>query len=52
MGSTGNNTGAREHVDKIFEDMDANADGKITMDEFVAYCNNNPEVRESMAVLP
>ncbi len=49
-GST--NSEARHHVDKIFDNMDTNADGKITIDEFVNYCNSHKDVRESMAALP
>ena len=42
----------RGHVDKVFETMDTNSDGQITIEEFVNYCNTHTEVRESMSVLP
>jgi Ca2+-binding EF-hand superfamily protein len=43
---------AKDHVSRIFNKMNTNCDGKISLDEFVAYCTNVPEVRESMSVLP
>lgn len=40
------------HVNKVFDMMDANSDGKVTMEEFVHYCNSHQEVRESINFLP
>lgn len=40
------------HVDKIFETMDTNSDGKVTLEEFINYCNTNKSVRDSMSYLP
>ncbi len=43
---------ARVHVNKVFDMMDTNADGKVTMEEFVQYCNSHRAVRESIEALP
>ena len=40
------------HVNKVFDSMDTNSDGKITLEEFVNYCNTHRSVRESMSYLP
>ena len=41
---------SHEHVDKIFDTMDLNRDGLISMDEFLAYCTTSKDVRDSMMV--
>lgn len=54
MGGTGTGTGsneARKHVNRVFETMDLNQDGYISVDEFVQYCTSQQEVRDSMTVL-
>ena len=40
----------KEHVNQVFELMDTNHDGKVTIDEFFNYCNTYQG--ESMAALP
>ncbi|XP_059081262.1 uncharacterized protein LOC131879074 isoform X2 [Tigriopus californicus] len=54
MGSknTSNTLDAHINVDRIFETMDLNRDGLISMEEFVQYCTSTTEVRESLEVLP
>lgn len=53
MGGTGavGNINARQHVDKVFEDMDLNQDGTISVDEFLIYCTSHQDVAESLTVL-
>ena len=41
---------SQAHVSKIFETMDLNHDGKITLDEFVTYCTTKEDVRQSLTV--
>lgn len=52
MGSknTSNTLDAHSNVDRIFETMDLNRDGLISMEEFVQYCTSTTEVRESLEV--
>ena len=52
MGGTGavGNNEARKHVNKVFETMDLNQDGYISMDEFMTYCNSNQDVSRSLTV--
>lgn len=42
---------AKQHVNRVFETMDLNHDGYISVDEFVTYCTTQEEVKESMLVL-
>lgn len=42
----------KAHVNNVFDLMDTNCDGKVTMEEFVHYCNTHRNVRESIAFLP
>ena len=53
MGGTGSVGGnqARQHVDKVFETMDLNQDGTISVDEFMIYCTSHQDVAESLTVL-
>lgn len=53
MGGTGSVGGneARQHVNKVFETMDLNQDGTISMDEFMAYCTSHQDVTESLTTL-
>ena len=46
------NESVRSHVDKVFDCMDTNADGKVSMEEFTHYCNSQTCVKEAFAVLP
>lgn len=39
-----------DQVEKIFERMDQNSDGTISIEEFLEYCNSSPEVQYSMTV--
>ena len=52
MGGTGQVGGneARQHVNKVFETMDLNEDGYISVDEFLTYCTSQQEVKESLTV--
>ena len=52
MGGTGSVGGneARQHVNKVFETMDLNQDGTISMEEFMAYCTSHQDVTESLTV--
>jgi len=52
MGSDSSHQANAAHVNKIFERMDTNCDEKVTLDEFIYYCNNHQNVRESMSYLP
>jgi len=52
MGSDSSHQANTAHVNKIFERMDTNSDEKVTLDEFIYYCNNHQNVRESMSYLP
>ncbi|XP_055681194.1 Kv channel-interacting protein 1-like isoform X2 [Lutzomyia longipalpis] len=40
----------REKVDRIFQKMDTNSDGVITLDEFLDCCQNDEAISRSMAV--
>ena len=51
-GQHGKLISAKEHVDKVFETMDSNQDGKVTIEEFLVYCNSNQTCRESLTVFP
>lgn len=51
-GNRPNNYEAKKHVEKVFDNMDTNQDGRVTMEEFLIYCNSNQACRESLAVLP
>lgn len=52
MGGTGSVGGneARQHVNKVFETMDLNQDGTISMEEFMSYCTSHQEITESICV--
>ena len=41
---------SQAHITRIFETMDLNHDGKITLDEFVTYCTTQEGVRQSLTV--
>jgi len=53
MGGTGQVGGneARQHVNKVFETMDLNQDGTISMDEFMTYCTSHQDVTQSLTTL-
>lgn len=52
MGGTGHVGGhdARQHVNIVFDTMDLNQDGFITVDEFMTYCTSHQDVKESLSV--
>jgi len=52
MGSESSHQSNVAHVNKIFDRMDTNADEKVTLEEFIHYCNTHQNVRESMSYLP
>ena len=35
---------AQQHVDKVYEKGDANHDGQLSLDEFLAICKSNPKL--------
>jgi len=39
---------SQAHVTRIFETMDQNQDGKVTLEEFMAYCTTQKDVRQSL----
>jgi Ca2+-binding EF-hand superfamily protein len=41
---------SQAHINRIFETMDLNKDGKVTLDEFVTYCTTQEGVRQSLMV--
>ncbi|KAG8035117.1 hypothetical protein G9C98_001607 [Cotesia typhae] len=43
--------GVRERVDRIFQKMDGNKDGVVTLTEFLDACRADPEISASMAAL-
>lgn len=53
MGGTGQVGGnaARQHVNKVFETMDLNQDGTISMDEFMTYCTSHQDVTQALTTL-
>jgi len=53
MGGTGSVGGneARQHVNKVFETMDLNQDGTISVDEFMTYCTSHQDVTQSLTTL-
>ena len=53
MGGTGSVGGneARQHVNKVFETMDLNQDGTISVDEFMTYCTSHQDVTQSLTVI-
>jgi len=42
----------RDFVDDIFDKMDTNKDGLVSVQEFVSYCQQNSVVHNSLLVLP
>jgi len=50
-GNTAGNNDSKLHVQRIFETMDLNHDGFISVDEFIVYCTSQQEVKDSMTVL-
>lgn len=52
MGNSGNTQAEKEaRISEIFDTMDLNHDGKITIEEFLNYCANHREISDSMTVL-
>lgn len=52
MGTDSSHQSNVAHVNKVFDTMDTNCDGKVTLEEFINYCNTNRSVRDSMSYLP
>ena len=48
----GSEAPADKKVDKLFTRMDLNGDGIVSKEEFVSYCINTNNVRQSMEFLP
>ncbi|XP_012281341.1 calsenilin [Orussus abietinus] len=45
------NEGVRERVDRMFQKMDGNKDGVVTLTEFLEACGADPDISASMAAL-
>ncbi|XP_034933810.1 Kv channel-interacting protein 1-like [Chelonus insularis] len=43
--------GVREKVDRMFQKMDGNKDGVVTLSEFLEACRSDPDISTSMAAL-
>ncbi|XP_015609076.1 Kv channel-interacting protein 1 isoform X2 [Cephus cinctus] len=43
--------GVRDKVDRMFQKMDGNKDGVVTLSEFLEACRADPDISESMAAL-
>ncbi|KAL3187827.1 hypothetical protein MRX96_024579 [Rhipicephalus microplus] len=41
----------REHVDRVFQKMDLNQDGVVTMDEFMEICSQDDTIARSLTLL-
>ncbi len=41
---------AHARVEQVFESMDTNCDGMVSLDEFLNYCNSREDVKRSMMV--
>ncbi|XP_043269251.1 Kv channel-interacting protein 1-like [Venturia canescens] len=46
-----NHDGVREKVDRMFQKMDGNKDGVVTLSEFLEACRADPEISTNMAAL-
>jgi len=50
MGKGGVDFSSRQHIDHVFDTMDTNGDGLVTLEQFVDYCNNCDSVRNNMLI--
>lgn len=41
----------RDHVDRVFQKMDVNRDGVVTMDEFMQMCSKDDTIARSLTLL-
>ncbi|XP_011499720.1 PREDICTED: Kv channel-interacting protein 1-like [Ceratosolen solmsi marchali] len=46
-----NHEGVRQKVDRMFQKMDGNKDGVVTLSEFLEACNSDPEITTNIAAL-
>ncbi|KAF4518405.1 hypothetical protein B566_EDAN002058 [Ephemera danica] len=44
-------TSAKDHVDKIFHQIDTNKDGVVTIDELVEWCSRDENILQSLEML-
>jgi len=44
------NDTAKNHVDRVFQKLDMNQDGVVTIDEFVEFCSNDNSIHKAMCM--
>lgn len=47
---TGEDISPREHAERVFQKMDLNNDGMITVDEFMDCCKRDVNISQSMSM--
>ncbi len=50
MGGVRSLQGAQAKVEEVFNGMDANRDGLVSLEEFLNYCNTREDVKRSLMV--